>query len=681
MRGGKISRNTASLGGGVMGIRTMTGGEISNNIAGIGGGVYVSGTFTMYDGEISGNTSSSEGGGVNVASYGTFTMHDGVISGNISSSTYSTEGGGGVYVHYNGTFTMHDGAISDNTSSSNGGGVYISSGTFTITDGTVYGSNADSTLANTASGNGAALYVIGGTAKYSDDTDILPHTDSQSTYTNNTITGTPVLRTPGFVREVVFTGQTEVVNLDNLSRNIVYLVKVNTSGLVVNAVDTGIVHAPPASLQNTGESSLPLGEELPRMGHPAADEFSANPPPIVEEPPRRQRAVFVPPAVGDTRYFWVETYWNSRIFEQRQATLLATGTHGNIWVMNENTASGTSANKITSTQAQTLAEKFDLIYPIETNIIGYEYGGGPGGDGGKDGDPKVQLLFYDIVGGNVGGYFWGKDFYDDTQLSTGWKSNLAEIFYIQARMAIGSPDYTYSCLAHEFQHMINFNQKTVKQGVSSASWYNEMLSLMVEDVIAPLIGVAPTNSSHAISERMPTALANYYLEGITEWSTLSSTSYAKGFAFGAYLMRNYGGAELLQRILANNTTNIASVTSALNQFQSGLTFEQALKRYGEAMIFSGSSMPENVLTYDKTVTKTINGTAYTVYGFDVWNDHIMGPVVNYFRGPTILDLSTREMRPHSISIHSSDEWRGSGNFSITLERPSDPNVVLYLMVK
>jgi len=227
--------------------------------------------------------------------------------------------------------------------------------------------------------------------------------------------------------------------------------------------------------------------------------------------------------------------------------------------------------------------------------------------------------------------------------------------------------------------MINFNQKTVKQGVSSASWYNEMLSLMVEDVIAPLIGVAPTNSSHAISERMPTALANYYLEGITEWSTLESTSYAKGFAFGAYLMRNYGGAELLQRILANNTTNIASITSALNQFQSGLTFEQALKRYGEAMIYSGSSMPENVLTYDKTVTKSINGTAYTAYGFDVWNDFDVYSL--YKVVPAVLNLSPREMRPHSISIHSSDEWRGTGNFSITLERPSDPNVVLYLMVK
>jgi uncharacterized repeat protein (TIGR02543 family) len=485
-----------------------------------------------------------------------------------------------------------------------------------------------------------------------------------------------------YVKEVTFNGSSiATVTFDNLNGNDIYLVKVNTSGSIVSAANTGNAQAPSLSFQDTGKSPLPSGEELPRMGHPAADEFNANPPPIIAEAPRRQRTLFISPALGDTKLFWVETYYNSGVFEQRQATLVATGTYGNIWVMDENTASGASANKITSTQAQTLAQKFDQIYPVETKLIGYEYGGGPGGDGGKDGDPKVQILVYDIVnalgfGAGAAGFFWGKDFYTQDVLDN-WqgkpKTNLAEIFYINASTAINSPYYIYGTLIHEFQHMIHFNQKTVKRGVSSETWFNEMLSEMAEDVIAPLIGIDPTNSAHDIRVRMPTALANYNLEGITEWSTLSSTSYAKGFAFGAYLMRNYGGAELLQRILANNTANIASITSALNDFSSGLTFEQALKRYGEAMIFSGPSMPQGVMTFDKTVTTTISGTTYTAYGFDVWND---------FGGPYVLDLSQREMRPHSITIHSTSGWKNkTGSYSITLNRPSDSNVALYLMVK
>jgi uncharacterized repeat protein (TIGR02543 family) len=481
-----------------------------------------------------------------------------------------------------------------------------------------------------------------------------------------------------FVKEVTFTGNTANIVFENLNGNDIYLVKVNTSNSTVSAAGTGNANTAISVIQNTGNSSLSF-RELPRIGHPAADAFRANHPPIVAEAPRRQRAVFAPPVVGNTRNFWVETYNGSRVFEQRQATLMAAGQHGNIWVMDENRGSGASVNKITTVEAQTLAGKFDLIYTLETNLLGYEYGGGPGGDGGKDGDPKIQMLVYDLVdesGGVTGGYFWGKDFFDDSQLG-GVKSNLAEIFYIDASQVKSNPNYIYSILVHEFQHMICFNVKSVKHGVNLEAWYDEMLSTMAQDIIDPLIGIAATSGNHAIKVWMPTALGSYYLEGITEWDTIDSlnSTYANAFAFGAYLLRNYGGAELLQRILANDTAHVESITSALNEFSSGLTFEQALKRYGEAMIFSGSSMPENVMTFDKTVTKTINGTTYTAYGFDIWNDFTT-------KGPYVFDLSQREMMPHSITIHSTNEWKNlTGNFSITLNKPSNPNVVFYLMVK
>jgi uncharacterized repeat protein (TIGR02543 family) len=72
-----------------------------------------SGTLVMESGsKITGNTS-SYGGGVYVSS-GTFTMSGGEISGNTASC------GGGVYVS-SGTFTMSGGEISGNTASSSGG--------------------------------------------------------------------------------------------------------------------------------------------------------------------------------------------------------------------------------------------------------------------------------------------------------------------------------------------------------------------------------------------------------------------------------------------------------------------------------------------------------------------------------------------------------------------------------
>jgi hypothetical protein len=112
----------------------------------------------MEAGEISGNTASSSsssdvyGGGVYVGS-GTFTMSGGEISGNTASSSYAAYGGG-VFVG-SGTFTMSGGEISGNTASSSyaayGGGVFVNSYTdtnFLKKGGTIYGDT------DTITGNG-----------------------------------------------------------------------------------------------------------------------------------------------------------------------------------------------------------------------------------------------------------------------------------------------------------------------------------------------------------------------------------------------------------------------------------------------------------------------------------------------------------------------------------------------
>jgi hypothetical protein len=467
------------------------------------------------------------------------------------------------------------------------------------------------------------------------------------------------------VTKVDFTGQTATIDLNSLNANDVYLVKVNKSAYVANANDTGRLlsaavfdDSQALQAQDTFESQSSF---LP-MDHIGAMEFNANPPPITEEMrqnrDRRSFAPFAPPSLNDKRNFWVEKVFNGGAFVQKEATLLATGTYSNIWVIDDS---------ITTPQAQALAAKFNVIYPIETKLLGYEFGGDDN-SGGRDGDPKVQILVYDI-GGGAAGFFWGKDFYDNYT-----ESNKAEIFYLDASQIKQFPDYMYSTLAHEFQHMIHFNEKFVKRGKNSASWYNEALSMMAEDVIDPFIGITPTSNSHPIRQRISTFLSSYDQVGVTEWDNLGSTSYAKGYAFGAYLMRNFGGAQLLKDILDNNETNEKSITAALDKFEAGLTFEKALARYGEALVFSGTKKPSGVLSFDNTVSKTIDGTTYTATGFDIWS----AP----FSGAKVFDLTPREMRPHSVRLHSQEAWKNkSGSLSITLEKPANDDVELYIMVR
>jgi hypothetical protein len=487
--------------------------------------------------------------------------------------------------------------------------------------------------------------------------------------------------TPNSVQRVLFSGPSETVTLNGLSNNDIYLVKVNTSGNIVSSADTGGPSGSSSSIASGNQARSTVEALIPRMGHPAADEYHANPPPFERKTSRRSdgplaSSVPLSYAVGNSKSFWVESTYNDGNWIQKTATLMEQGIYGNIWVMDDLTT-------FTNTQAQALATKFDQIYPIETSLLGYEYGGGPSGDGGWDGDTRIQILVYDIgynISSTTLGYFWAKDMKTDT--GSGQRSNQAEIFYLNGNSDVFTnfgTDALYSTLVHEFQHMINYSRKNPKN-LTSATWYNEMLSMLAEDVISPLIGIDTSHSRHPIKSRIPRFLTSYHLAGITEWGSSGNTldSYAIAYAFGAYLMRNYGGASLLQEMLANNAANIDSVTAALSTVaDGGLSFGEALRRYGEALVFSGASMPSDVQSFDKTITETIGSYTYTATEFNIWGGFTPS-------NPNIFGLTQQvEMRPYSLTVHqAASGWTGqTGNITITLQRPNDPGVEFYLMVK
>ena len=112
------------------------GGKITNK-SNSGVGVYVyGGTFDMYSGSISDNTSAN-GGGVYVSGGGTFNLYGGSITGN-----KATDNGGGVYMSY-GTFNMYGGSITDrNYSEKFGGGVGMEGGKFHMKGGEISNNNA-----------------------------------------------------------------------------------------------------------------------------------------------------------------------------------------------------------------------------------------------------------------------------------------------------------------------------------------------------------------------------------------------------------------------------------------------------------------------------------------------------------------------------------------------------------
>ncbi len=137
------------------------GSEIRNNAAGINaGGVYAgqNSTFTMNNGLIS-NNSGTHGGGVEVEK-GTFVMADGEISENEALSS----NGGGVYVYSGSTFKMNGGKISENKSNSYGGGVSLSGSEFELDGGEIIGNETGSQGGGVyLTGSGSKLTIFSGT--------------------------------------------------------------------------------------------------------------------------------------------------------------------------------------------------------------------------------------------------------------------------------------------------------------------------------------------------------------------------------------------------------------------------------------------------------------------------------------------------------------------------------------
>lgn len=139
-------------------------GEITHKTGATGSGVDLqraantpAHTFIMYNGYITGNTSTSGGGGVSVADSTTFTMYGGSIVDNKANPGRYASNGGGVYVAGGDTenkyFTMYGGSITGNHTAGDGGGIYSTSNNISIYGGSVTG--------NSAERNGGAVYVAG----------------------------------------------------------------------------------------------------------------------------------------------------------------------------------------------------------------------------------------------------------------------------------------------------------------------------------------------------------------------------------------------------------------------------------------------------------------------------------------------------------------------------------------
>jgi hypothetical protein len=285
-----------------------------------------------------------------------------------------------------------------------------------------------------------------------------------------------------------------------------------------------------------------------------------------------------------------------------------------VWVDN-NYFTGTSTPDISSSSAATLAAKFLVgptenladIYHWDTSVVGEPWG--PQNDPSLiNWDPHntvtvlLTRLNSSYIGPVIVGFFWAKDNFTTSALPG---SNQRIMFYIDSYLYSTNPSLVYSTLAHEFQHMIQFYQKQVVLGVSvgTDTWINEMCSMLMEDLVAYNLqvegprgvtlwsdGSAGTPGTVDNLDRIAGFNASSNASLAVTGSNFGLTQYAVAYAFGAWLIRNYGGPALLKRIVQCPQTDYTAVVNAASAF-SGRTenMQGLLERWAASVLISDNA--------------------------------------------------------------------------------------------
>ena len=204
------------------------------------------------------------------------------------------------------------------------------------------------------------------------------------------------------------------------------------------------------------------------------------------------------PSVGHTRTFQV--FNADSEFDEVNAVAKYVGARAALYVDEKAPGGGLSTSDLAD-----FGRRFDeVIYPTVRNAFGDE--------SDLDGNQRVVILFTPTVNsltprgstGFVGGFYYGIDLLPDRE-----GSNNGEIFYSlvpdpagefsDARPKQNVLEVTPAVLAHEFQHMVHFNERVLVLEAASteALWLSEGLAQMAEELVAA--GTWPTRPRRACS--------------------------------------------------------------------------------------------------------------------------------------------------------------------------------------
>lgn len=244
--------------------------------------------------------------------------------------------------------------------------------------------------------------------------------------------------------------------------------------------------------------------------------------------------------------FNIDSNFDAEAREQIQGELVLTGQNLYFYVEKEwwNGHSQNKKDNFFIILGRLSSEFSNNIYPTLTSVYGSEW------KNGIDNDPRLTVFFHRMKEG-ASGYVRTGDEYSKLQIPS---SNEREMVYLSANY-IEHP-LLKVFLAHEFAHLIQFNQKDKIHGVSEDIWLNEGRA----DYTSSLLGYDLAYEGSNLQRRANDFLANPS-DSLTSWDN-TKYDYAVVRMFLQYVVDHYGVA-ILTDSLKSRSVGMKSLDEAL----------------------------------------------------------------------------------------------------------------------
>ncbi len=242
-----------------------------------------------------------------------------------------------------------------------------------------------------------------------------------------------------------------------------------------------------------------------------------------------------PRVVGDTDSFWVTDVGTNENAEV-QATLRYVTDHVYFWVQD-----GVAYD---DGEMKSLIDAFEnKIYPTNREFFGSEWAPG------IDGDEHIYILYSRGLGSSIAGYFSSAD---SVHPLVHEFSNAHEMFLFNADNTFLGEEFTYGVLAHEFQHMIHWNQD-----LNETSWLNEGSS----ELAAFLNGYDPGGFDWLYITEPDMQLNDWPND-----QNATTPHYGAGFLFMTYFLDRFGedATKALVKDPANGLDSVENTLRAIN---------------------------------------------------------------------------------------------------------------------